>query len=121
MRRLGSPTEAAVRHREGGRGTRRPGLPDRVDREMSAIEVRSEPTIGASIARRAVDLALDGRVSRDEGTDHLCRLGRGRRGALEEALGELCRSPGTRPEEGYARLLLCHAIVRLAASRRIPG
>jgi hypothetical protein len=73
------------------------------------------------IAQRAVDLASDGRVSHDEAVDHLCRLGEGRRGALEEALGELCRSPGTLAEEGYARLLLRQAIARLAARCRIPG
>jgi len=89
---------------------------------MSAIEVRSEPTIVVSIARRAVDLASDGRVSLEEGTDHLCRLGNGRREVLEEALRELCRSPGTSPEEGYAHLLLGAAIAALAAPRRrLPG
>jgi len=93
----------------------------RVGASARFAEERPEPEIGVVVARRAVDLALDGSVSLDEGRTHLCRLTKGRRASLEDALRELGTASRGRCEEEYARHLLKHAIAGLGATReRVP-
>lgn len=120
--RLGPSAAAAVRHGKDPCGARRTF---RRDHTPTMIAVRaSQPTvIGISIARRAVDLALDGRVSFDEGAHHLRRLARGRRAPLEDALREIGTAPDSNPGEACARLLLQQAIagVPIAAIPQCAG
>ncbi len=78
------------------------------------MEVPQRSLLGSPIARRAVDLALDGAVSLDDGSEHLRRLSGGRRAPLEDALGELPVAPEASPEEECARLLLHRAVAGLS-------
>jgi hypothetical protein len=89
----------------------------RADSVTRSTAARPEPRISAVVARRAVDLALDGGISLDEGRTHLCRLTQGRRAPLEAALGELGDAPCGRNEEEYARHLLNHALAGLGDPR----
>jgi hypothetical protein len=83
---------------------------------MIAVSARQPGEMGASVARRAVDLTLDGRLSFEEATDHLMRLARGRRAPLEDALRELGAAPSPTPGEACARLLLQHALAGIAVA-----
>ena len=79
------------------------------------MEVRRPQPFGASIARRAVDLALDGRLGFDDGAHHLCRLANGQRAPIEAALRDLPAAPDAGPEEECARLLLYRAVALLTS------
>jgi hypothetical protein len=80
---------------------------------MNAMEIGRPVTMAGSIARRAVELALDGAVSAEDGSDHLCRLSGRRRALLEHALDALPCPSDASPEEECARLLLHRAILGL--------
>ena len=77
------------------------------------MEVRPRAVLAGSIARRAVDLALDGGVSFGEASSHLCRLSGGLPGPLEDALHELPGPDAATPEQECARLLLVGTIAGL--------
>jgi hypothetical protein len=69
---------------------------------------------GISIAKRALELALDPGVTPADGTDHLIRLARGGSAALEHALAELEREYPARSDREHACILLRHAMDQLA-------
>lgn len=69
------------------------------------------------VVRRAIDLTLDGRVSLDEGADHLCRLVHHERACLDAALRQLPSTAAAGAPHECARALLCRAVALLAASR----
>ena len=87
---------------------------------MTAVGASRRTAMGTSIARRAVDLALDGRVSVDEGADHLIRLAMGRRAPLENAIRELGFASPSSPDEACACLLLQRALACVVPSAAIP-
>ncbi len=70
----------------------------------------------SQIARRAVDLALDGGVSLADGAHHLCHLANRDPARLRDALQQLPVAPDAEPEEECARILLRHALSMLTAS-----
>jgi hypothetical protein len=80
----------------------------------AALAPRTPPA--DSIARRAIDLSRDGRLSVDEGAHHLCHLARHEQTALAEALRALPPTPDAAPEEECARRLLTHALTTLRSS-----
>jgi len=82
-----------------------------------ASEPRRRASLGSAIVRRAIDLALDGRLSLDDGAHHLCRVANGELAPLDAALRELPSAPDARPDVECARLILRRAIVVLAATR----
>ena len=83
---------------------------------MTALEIRRQQPFGGSIARRAVDLALDGGLGFDDGAHNLVRLANGQRAAIEAALRDLPAAPDAGPEEECARLLLSRAVALLTSS-----
>ena len=93
----------------------RSGRPSHGDTRMTAMEVRRQQPVAASIARRAVDLALVSKLGVDDGAHHLCRFANDQRAPIEAALRELPGAPGAGPEEECARLLLHRAVVLLAS------
>jgi len=83
---------------------------------MNAAHVARRNPSGTVIARRAVDLALDGRVSLDDGAQHLCHLANHHQTPLHDALDALPLTPEAEPEEECARILLRRALVMLGPS-----
>lgn len=86
---------------------------------MNAIMTGRRPPSASVVARRALDLARDGRLSLDDGAHHLCHLTNGERGPLDEALQRLRVTPEAEPEEQCARMLLCRALTMLDSSSRM--
>ena len=82
---------------------------------MLAAQSPRSSVVDATIARRALDLARDERVSMADGVDHLRRLADGRHDALVVALREI----GSRddPDAVCARHLLARAIEMSASMR----
>ncbi|HXY91224.1 MAG TPA: hypothetical protein VEP49_01990 [Acidimicrobiia bacterium] len=87
----------------------------RGDAGTSTTALFRAPAVPATIAKRAVELGRDDRVSLEEGAEHLVRLAKGRRLALELALVALddqCGGPTV--GRGHARMLLLAALDELA-------
>jgi hypothetical protein len=72
--------------------------------------VLPRPALASTLARRAVDLARDGRTASDDGAEHLCRLAGGHRDVLSAPLSELCDTEGRPCELECARMLLTRAL-----------
>jgi hypothetical protein len=77
---------------------------------MNTMEVGRRTPLGSAIARRAIDLALDDRLSFEDGAQHLCRLANGERAPLDAALRDLPCAADAGPAEECARLLLRRAV-----------
>jgi hypothetical protein len=84
---------------------------------MNAAHVVRQTPPAAQIARRAVDLSLDGRVSLDDGAHHLCHLANHTPEPLHAALQYLQFASGVGPGEECARMLLGHALSMLTTPR----
>lgn len=79
--------------------------------------VTGQPGGGASLARRALDVARDSHTPFDVGTEHLLHLTTGRRAALVAALAELDSRGDRSPDTECARQLLVRAISLAHRSR----
>lgn len=77
---------------------------------MTTVSPLAGDGIAGAIARRAVDLAHDGSLSVDDVSEHLQRLARGNREALEEALDALAPLADSRADVCCAALLVRRAI-----------
>jgi hypothetical protein len=92
---------------------------------MSAAPIIRQTPPAAQIARRAVDLSLDGRVSLDDGAHHLCHLANHTPEPLHAALQHLQFASDVGPGEECARMLLGHALSMLTTPSttevRAPG
>jgi hypothetical protein len=79
--------------------------------------VKGRGRMPASIARRAVDLAHDGKTPPADATEHLLRLARGRRAALLDALDLLRDADAPNADVECAQLLVRAAIDSIDSSR----
>jgi hypothetical protein len=111
---LGSPADSSVRHRAGAHRAcpQRPHCA--VDNAMTRTEAPHRPVM--AIAARVLDLARDGRLSLDDGADHLRRLGGGEHARLEAALAELPEPPDADPAVECGRRLLHRALAVLTVT-----